>query len=321
MERLKFLSADRKRLFKFEGFGGFGEEVLQRANSLADAGFGPAVENAGDGMLSYSVVQGLRLIPNDLNPLVIPNGSSPAATPNSSNPLLIPNGVSREESALNHAISGEQPAAHLFPRDLLQRIADYCAFRGQAFRTHETRKSQLGEMVEFNLRSEFGDPLNFTPGLLDTENPVLVDGRMQPYEWILQENGTLLKVDGTTHGDDHFFPGPTDIAWDLAGTIVEWNLDENATEFFLDSYLRASGDNARHRIAAFVLAYLTFRMAYCGMALTTVIGTPEEARLQAAYHTYQHRLAERMKKPALPAVRFSESSALQTRISQSVGDD
>ena len=26
------------------------------------------------------------------------------------------------------------------------------------------------------------------------------------------------------HGDDHFFPGPTDIAWDLAGTIVEWEL-------------------------------------------------------------------------------------------------
>jgi hypothetical protein len=176
-------------------------------------------------------------------------------------------------------------------------------------------------MVEFNLRSEFGDALNFTPGLLDTGNQVLVDGRMQPYEWIFQENGTLLKVDGTTHGDDHFFPGPTDIAWDLAGTIVEWNLDENATDFFLDSYLHATGDNARHRIAAFVLAYLTFRMAYCGMALTTVIGTPEEARLQAAYHTYQQRLAERMKKPALPAVRFSESSALQTRISQSAGDD
>jgi len=294
MERLKFLSADRKRLFKFEGFGRFGEEVLQRANSLADAGFGPAVENAGDGMLSYSVVQGLRPIPN---------------------------GFSREQSALNHEISGERPATPLFHHDLLQRIAHYCAFRAQAFRTHETRKSQLGEMVEFNLRSEFGDPVNFTPGLLDTENPVLVDGRMQPYEWILQENGTLLKVDGTTHGDDHFFPGPTDIAWDLAGTIVEWNLDQNATQFFLDSYLRASGDNARHRIAAFVLAYLTFRMAYCGMALTTVIGTPEEARLQAAYHTYQQRLAERMKKPALPAVSFSESSALQTRISQSVGDD
>ena len=321
MERLKFLSTDRKRLFKFEGFGGFGEEVLQRANSLADAGFGPAVENAGDGMLSYSVVQGPRLIPNSSSRAVIPNGSSPAVIPNSSNPLVIPNGFSREESALNHEISGEWPATPLFHHDLLQRIAQYCAFRGQAFRTHETRKSQLGEMVEFNLRSEFGDALNFTPGLLDTENPVLVDGRMQPYEWILQENGTLLKVDGTTHGDDHFFPGPTDIAWDLAGTIVEWNLDENATEFFLYSYLRASGDNARHRIAAFVLAYLTFRMAYCGMALTTVIGTPEEARLQAAYHTYQQRLAERMKKPALPAVRFSESSALQTRISQSVGDD
>src|SRR4029078_9962759 len=156
--------------------GGFGEEVLQRANSLADAGFGPAVENAGDGMRSYSVVQGPRLLPNSFSPAVIPNGSSPAVIPNSSNPLVIPNGFSREESDLNHAISGGQLTAHLFPRDLLQRIADYCAFRGQAFRTHETRKSQLGEMVEFNLRSEFGDPLNFTPALLDNANPDLVDG-------------------------------------------------------------------------------------------------------------------------------------------------
>lgn len=294
MERLKFLSADRKRLFKFEGFGRFGEEVLKRANSLAEAEFGPAVENAGDGMLSYSVVQGPRVIPNGFNP---------------------------EESALNDERAVRRPAPRLLNRDLLQRIADYCAFREQAFRTHETRKSQLGDMVQFNLQAEFGDALNFGPALLDTENPVLVDGHMQPHEWILRENGTLVKVDGTTHGDDHFFPGPTDIAWDLAGTIVEWNLDENATEFFLDSYLRASGDNARHRIAAFVLAYITFRMAYCGMALTTVIGTPEEARLKAAYQSYQHRLAERMKKPALSTVRFSESTALQTRMSHSVADD
>src|SRR5262249_19870767 len=40
MERLKFLSADRRSLFKFEGFGHFGESVRQRSSMVASEGFG-----------------------------------------------------------------------------------------------------------------------------------------------------------------------------------------------------------------------------------------------------------------------------------------
>src|SRR5215471_603319 len=56
MERLKFLSPERRWIFKFEGFGHFGQEVLSRAGVLAKKGFGCAAEDAGDGMISYPIV-------------------------------------------------------------------------------------------------------------------------------------------------------------------------------------------------------------------------------------------------------------------------
>src|SRR5207302_4552914 len=84
-------------------------------------------------------------------------------------------------------------------------------------------------MFRFNLHQAFDIDWDFDPALLATKNPVLVDGRMQPHEWIRSKDGTIIKVDGCTHGDDHFFPGPTDIAWDLAGAIVEWSLDRKST--------------------------------------------------------------------------------------------
>jgi hypothetical protein len=274
MERLKFLSADRRRLYKFEGFGRFGEEVLERATHLAQAGFGPAAESAGDGMLSYSVVQ------------------------------------------------GQHPRTDVVHADLLQRMAEYCAFRARAFTCREETPSVLGEMVRFNLEAEFGDASNFSADALATTTPVLADGRMQAYEWILGNDGRLLKMDGTTHGDDHFFPGPVDIAWDLAGAIVEWELDESATDFLLERFLRASGDDVSRRIAAFVLAYSTFRMAYCGMALSTVVGTPERSRLELAYERYRSFTAGRLKKVPMPARLYSPQTAVQAeQISRSLGDD
>jgi hypothetical protein len=90
--------------------------------------------------------------------------------------------------------------------------------------------------------------------------PTLVDGHLQPHEWIAGANDKRLwKTDAVAHGDDHFFPGPTDIAWDLAGAIVEWALPPSEAAHLIDSYRQASGDNPRPRLNAFILAYAAFR--------------------------------------------------------------
>lgn len=54
---------------------------------------------------------------------------------------------------------------------------------------------------------------------------VRVDGRFQPHEWLAGPAG-LLKTDAVDHGDDHFLPGPADLAWDVAGLVEEWGLDD-----------------------------------------------------------------------------------------------
>lgn len=51
---------------------------------------------------------------------------------------------------------------------------------------------------------------------------VRLDGRMAAVEWGAREDGGWVKFDGTDHGDDPFFPGPGDIAWDLAGIGIEF---------------------------------------------------------------------------------------------------
>jgi hypothetical protein len=240
MERLKFLSPDRKTFFKFEGFGHFGDAVHERSNAVAEAGFGPRALDFAEGFSFYPVVQGRAMTESDLSP------------------------------------------------QLLGQMASYCACRAREFRSEGAQDwRQTESMVGFNVAEEFGRDLAMPATALASNFPVIVDGRMMPYEWILLPDGRYTKVDNATHGDDHFFPGPTDIAWDLAGAIVEWRMDQRTAEWFVGEYCRMSGDNVRHRLPAFLTAYAVFRFAYCKMAAAALHGSAEEARLVAAYERYR----------------------------------
>ena len=172
--------------------------------------------------------------------------------------------------------------------NVLSRLADYCAFRAATFPAELRDLSTLQQMADHNLRElgflEAGfstavnsNPMNSNPMKLGLKRPVIADGRMQPHEWLLTADGHMLKTDSGSHGDDHFFPGPTDIAWDLAGAIVEWEMTEEQSATLLDAYRHKSGDDAVSRIHHFVIAYLVFRCAYCLMA-TNALGEGEESR-------------------------------------------
>ena len=162
-------------------------------------------------------------------------------------------------------------------------MAEYCAFRMQAFSVELSGLSSLQQMADHNLH-ELGLDLQVD---LHLEHPVIADGRMQPNEWLLSKDGKLLKTDSGSHGDDHFFPGPTDIAWDLAGAIVEWKMNEQQAAEFIDLYRCASGDDPSARIDGFIKAYAVFRLAYCLMAANAMNGSDEQPRLQHAADTYR----------------------------------
>jgi len=91
---------------------------------------------------------------------------------------------------------------------------------------------------------------------VETQSATYLDGRMLAHEWIETRSG-FLKADAVDHFDDHFFPGPQDIAWDVAAAQIELDLDPRL-------YANASGDREIHRRMPFyVAAYSAFRLGYC----------------------------------------------------------
>ena len=243
MERLKFLSADKERVFKFEGMGPIGAEVRERAFALAKAGLAPRAADAGDGFLEYEWLHGERLT-----------------------------------------------AAALTPK-LLDHMSRYCAFRAGNLAISCEEDSELHKMVTYNVQQEFGVELHLPDDAFATPAPILADGRMQPHEWIAIPDGQIKKTDGTTHGDDHFFPGPCDVAWDLAGIAIEWQLERNAREYLVQKFQHLTGRDVSSTIDHYILAYAVFRLGFCKMAISTVAGPDEEQRLRAAYLRYRDQAA------------------------------
>ncbi|HEY6273240.1 MAG TPA: hypothetical protein VIX19_14770 [Terriglobales bacterium] len=244
LERLKYLSADQstnRRLFKFLGFGHYGERVCVRERQIADAGYGPAPRREALGFASYPWIAGRSMNSVDLS------------------------------------------------TEVLVRLAAYCAFRVEVLACNPVRLDILEHMAEHNANQLGLD----APTQLRLERPVLADGRMQPHEWVLAADGQMLKTDSGCHGDDHFFPGVTDIAWDLAGAIVEWSMTHPQAEAFLEAYRRASGDDPCSRIPAFITAYALFRSVYCRMAANALPCAEERARLYHAASRYLGLLSRR----------------------------
>jgi hypothetical protein len=122
----------------------------------------------------------------------------------------------------------------------------------------------LAEMIAVNVPAA-PDPSQWRSAVLDGRS-VALDARMFPHEWLETEHG-YFKTDALDHCDDHFFPGPQDTAWDIAGFITEFGLEAEGEAYFLDRYQRESGDiGVRTRLPFYRLAYLAFRLGYADMA-------------------------------------------------------
>jgi hypothetical protein len=241
MERLKFLTSDQRKLFRFDGLGSYGSHVRERYLKVAEAGYGPACESAGNGFTCFPMIGG-AIVRRVTQPLV-------------------------------------------------KRAAEYCAFRAGAVVAELTSNQALEEMARINVERELGCAVG-DDFHLEIVRPVIADGKMMLHEWLEPEKGgPALKLDSAAHGDDHFFPGATDIAWDIAGAIVEWQMDELTADDFLKRYERMANDRVQTRLRPYQIAYAAFRMGYSKMAAAAMPGQEEESRLLRDYGFYKESLA------------------------------
>jgi hypothetical protein len=119
------------------------------------------------------------------------------------------------------------------------------------------------------------------------------DGRLAPYEWLRAGDGRILKADAAGHDADHTMVGRQPVAWDLAGAVVEWGLDDVSSRPLIDAF-RAAGaaEVPRESMSFYRAAYAAFRV---GMASTCADMSghdpTERDRLRAAEAFYRRELA------------------------------
>lgn len=145
-------------------------------------------------------------------------------------------------------------------------------------------QDELLEMIRTNIREGLGPEWEkYFEKVIESSKrvgeirPVYLDNRVAPHEWILCA-GRIFKTDSAEHFDDHFFPGPQDIAWDLSAFRIEFGLGPGAWRYLVEKFEKESGRSIRGGESFYGLAYLAFRLGYCSLAVASIGNTEDGLR-------------------------------------------
>ncbi|EYD75212.1 hypothetical protein Rumeso_03308 [Rubellimicrobium mesophilum DSM 19309] len=205
---------------------------------------------------------------------------------------LAPEVVGLANGFLAHRFEDGRPAEAL-DAELLGAMTGYLAQLAAGPASGPARFDDLLAMTRLNVAEGLGPAAAGRTGWMEgLRGPVLArpalagDGRMLPYEW-LRTGAGVLKCDGIDHHDDHFWPGAQDIAWDLAGAVVEFGMGAEARERLLAGFRARSGDGgAREVLPFYEVAYLAWRLGYTTLAAETLGGSDDGLRMGRARDRY-----------------------------------
>jgi hypothetical protein len=209
MEKLKFLAAagGRRYLVRFAGLGASGRDKLARARLLAQSGHVPEPVGLAHGFLVENWIEGHPLPATDFSRARLVDLAS--------------------------AYLGAR--ARLLPADTpgasLAVLAEMAAIN-------------LGERLGPGAESAVRTSLPGLDGLQHRVRPVFTDNRLQPWEWLVDAGGRLLKTDALDHATGHDLIGPQDIAWDVAGLVAEFDLAPHEHA----QLIRAVGSSGGHDV-------------------------------------------------------------------------
>lgn len=138
---------------------------------------------------------------------------------------------------------------------------------------------ELVQMIRRNISLAFGqaaarmlEPMLNRAGELEGRIlRVRTDNKLDRHEWLRTESGSLLKVDALDHHRAHDLVGCQDLAWDVAGAMVEFDLHQGERDAFVDAVENWSGKTIDPELLEFCrLAYLAFRLgqARLGASMT-----------------------------------------------------
>lgn len=180
----------------------------------------------------------------------------------------------------------------------LYSAAKYLAFLKNTFPVGDVvSPDAMREMVKINISESIGDAFldklnvfhQYTNDIYP-ENGTAVDGRMQLHKF-LQYDNRIIKIDNTDHHQDQFFPGCQDIAWDIAGGIIEWDLNHDNENRFINVYIKESGDiSVRKRVYPNKIAYCALRVGMSKLFAESLKGTYDGILFKKKFDYYKSYL-------------------------------
>ncbi len=237
----------RPTLLKFEGLARYGRAALERAGRLAEAGFGPAPRRLRHGFLEMDWVGGRPLSAADYGPR-----------------------------------ARDTFAAYLAHRAASEGTPRPAPFEALASLLRTNAEEALGAGARRGVGALLAQEAAVRAGVA-----IAVDGRMLPHEWVEDRGGRLVKADGIDHHDDHWYPGRQDVAWDVAGAAVEFELDPAAEGALVATCAYALADpGLAARVPFHRAAYLAWRLGYCTLAASSLPPCPDRARFEALAGRY-----------------------------------
>jgi hypothetical protein len=229
-ERLKFIGMHEgeRMLLKFAGLGAIGERRLAMARALHAAGFVP-------------------------EPLGLVHGFL----------------VERWCGDAEVLCSADRP---------VEQIAAYIGARARLFPANENEGATLDRLLEMcrrNLSLALGggaaELIEAWAPKLDALSRRVVrvrtDNKMDSHEWLRLPGGRLLKTDALDHHCAHDLIGCQDVAWDVAGAIVEFELSDPERARLIATTEQSAGRIVEPELLSFYrLAYCCFRLGQASLA-------------------------------------------------------
>jgi hypothetical protein len=265
-ERRKFVGnlGGHPCLLRFAGLGREGESKLERARLLHSAGFAPEPLGLLHGFLA-------ERWHDEAMPL-----------PASSKPVTqLARYIGTRERLLP-----APPGSGASPDQLLSMIRRNVALAlgPQALPGLETWAERLPRFGHLIVRSQ-------------------TDNRLDRQEWLQLPGGQLLKSDALDHCQAHDLVGCQDIAWDVAGASIEFDLDRREASRLAAEVGRVAGRLLDPELLQFMtLAYLSFRLGQATVASDLGAGEPSERqRVHALACRYRVRLEACLRPDRLPA--------------------
>ena len=186
---------------------------------------------------------------------------------------------------------------------LIAWLALYLGFRAKHFAVGSSQGASLAALADMlvhngakSLGTTAAAPLErfrrMCQPLSAKVRPVATDNRLHQWEWLIRDDGRILKTDSIDHCSAHDLIGCQDIAWDVAGAIVEFAFSASEGEDLASRVEKVCAQTVSlELIEFFIPCYLAFQLGYYSLAAGTAISDAADTRrLQARANHYREIL-------------------------------